>query len=480
LNRLKRLDLYIASAFLGPFLVCVIGFAGLFVVADFFSNIDDFFGHSDVLEAVCVAALYYLARLPSYLAQIMPVLTVLPAVIAVIRLDRSNELVAMRAAGLSSRRIAIPLLMCGLLVTLFSALNQEVVVPSLRLTLADLESEARGSGGESVGLSHVVDRNSRLILITRYVPQESLPTLTDVVFTWKDELGVGRAKRAKRAFTMPGTRGPKWYMSDVEEHDGKLTLLRNMAWTECAPEPFVSAAVTDLLNQYITATHQGNSALMVEEPGPSGRKFEFGSFAATEETWPVAHDVEIIRPETSGNERLHIKMMVWVGDRWLIFGGHQFGGIDPLTDRLREDALEDGRELTGSIHPSEIRRGEFKHVSTSLTLAELADRGERFRSERFRQRCWVVIWNRLVYPLANILLILLAVPLVFRGSSHGALLGIATALIMTLCFMACNFVSLDLGYRRWFLWRIPFFAGTFPTFLFAAVGVWLFRKMDEV
>jgi lipopolysaccharide export LptBFGC system permease protein LptF len=480
LNKPKKLDLYIASGFLGPFAVCLLGFAGLFVVADFFSNIDEFFDDQSLLDNLGLVALYYLARLPSYLAQIIPVLTVLPAVVAIIRLDRSNELVAIRAAGLSSRRITAPLLACGVAITVLAALNQEVLVPSLRITLADLERDTRGAGKKRTSLSHVVDRNNRLILISTYDPQQPLPTLVNVAFTWKDDLGVGHEKRAARAFTLPDSLGPTWYMSRVQHYDGRLTLLKGKVWTDGEPERFTSPAVRELLKDYVTSTQLDQRALMTVEQKPPHRRFEIGSFDPNNETWPVAYGVEIIQPEVSGEDRLHIDMMVWVDDRWLVFGARRFLGIDPETRRVREESVANGSVLTGSIHPSEIRRGDFDHISTSLTLAELADMGERFRSERFRQRCWVVIWNRIAYPLANILLILLSVPLIIRRSGQGALMGLVLALVMTLCFMACNFISLDLAYRRWFLWQIPAFAGLFPTVLFALIALWWFRKMDEV
>jgi lipopolysaccharide export LptBFGC system permease protein LptF len=92
----------------------------------------------------------------------------------------------------------------------------------------------------------------------------------------------------------------------------------------------------------------------------------------------------------------------------------------------------------------------------------------------------VIIWSRLAFPLANVILLLLAVPLTFRQSTHTALIGVSLSVIMSLLYFFVNSVSIDLAYRRFFLWDWPFFAGVFPTAIFATVGVWLYVKMDEV
>jgi lipopolysaccharide export system permease protein len=142
LTTIRKLDVYIARTFLGPLALCVAGFAGLFVVVDLFANIDEFFGRRPVLEALSRAAVYYALRLPSLFARVMPLLTVVPAVICMVRLLRSNEICAMRASGVSERRILLPVLCCCGVVTVLAAVNQEVVVPSLHGALVRAERKA--------------------------------------------------------------------------------------------------------------------------------------------------------------------------------------------------------------------------------------------------------------------------------------------------------------------------------------------------
>ena len=108
MSRIRKLDLYVALTFLGPVALCLVGFAGLFVVIDLFSNIDEFFGERSPFEALRLAAIYYTLRLPALFARIMPIFVVVPGVICMIRLLRSNEICAMRASGISERRVASP------------------------------------------------------------------------------------------------------------------------------------------------------------------------------------------------------------------------------------------------------------------------------------------------------------------------------------------------------------------------------------
>jgi lipopolysaccharide export LptBFGC system permease protein LptF len=501
---IRKLDRYVALAFFGPFVLCLLGFAGLYVVIDLFANIDEFEAADSVGATVRQTLLFYALRLPSFLVEVMPMLTALPAVICMVRLERSNELVAMRAAGVSARRAAVPLLACSAIVVVLSALNQEQLVPALHRPLAEIERRARDEGQKPITNTHVVDREGRLLMIGRYQPRQPLPTLTGVTFWWRDERGRTHETRARRAFALePGDA--TWYLADDIDLVGRSERRH--------PDGrFTSAAVADLLRRYDAEPGSERPALMVRESGPNGRQFEFGSYDLGSEVWPVARNVLILEPSKPGSGdatlrgrgRWAIAAMVWAGDHWRVFDAAWYGpapsrerpgaapgapvpgaddlppGFDPRTGRLVEKRLPDGSALRGTITPDGIRRNEFQQMSASLTLTELADLAARFPSERFRRRCWVTIWNRVALPFSNVVLVLLAVPLVFRRSGRSALVGIALAVAMTVAYLVTNIVAIDLAYRGWPLFRWPAFAGLAPTALFAVLGAWVFARMDEV
>ena len=145
-----------------------------------------------------------------------------------------------------------------------------------------------------------------------------------------------------------------------------------------------------------------------------------------------------------------------------------------------EEPVPDGQGFGRTLEPGDIRAGEFKRASAMMTLGELAGMGARFPSDRFRRRCWVIIWNRLAFPLANVILCLLALPLVFRQTGQVALVGIALAVLVGLLYFAANAISIDLAYRGWLLWRWPPLAGASPTVLFGGIAAWMFARMERV
>ena len=490
MGKIRKLDVYVALTFLGPVALCFVGFGGLFVIVDLFSNIDEFFGERSALEALRLAAIYYVLRLPSLFAKSMPIFTVVPGVICMIRLLRSNEICAMRAAGISERRVLAPVLCCAAGVAVLSAGNQELLVPALRDPLVRSERRARRASSERIDQALVDDRHGRLFLIGSYHPKTPLPTLTDVRITWDDKSGVGREKQAPRAFAPqmdadwrdPQGGGPQlavWYMEDVRQFDGHFTLLRKKKWERRGPERFVSQGAAECIREYRKGGDRANKALDPHDEKPFPVQYNFGDYTESGETWPVARDVVISHPEQPD---VRVGMMVWAGDRWLMFGAWTLEAADPGAATGTGPPETDGRELKGSITPAGIEgAGSFKGGSAMNTLPELIAAGARFgQHSMFRQRCWVMVWNRLAFPFASIVLVMLTVPFVLRQDAHAALVGLSLAVAMTFAFMAANFISIDLAYQQRLMWNSPAFAGTFPTILFTGVGIWLFAKMEKV
>jgi len=490
LSRIRKLDFYVALTFLGPVALCLVGFAGLFVVIDLFSNIDEFFGERSLLETLRLAAVYYMLRLPVLFARIMPIFTVVPGVICMIRLLRSNEICAMRASGISERLVLAPVLCCAAAIAVLAAANQELLVPALHDPLIVAERRARQPKHERIDQALVDDHHGRLFLIGSYHPRTPLPTLTHVRVAWDDKSGVGHKKKAGRAFAPQmdadwrnlKDRDPQlavWYMEDTRQFDGRLTLLWKKKWEPRGPERFVSQATAERIREYRKSGGRANVPLMATDKEPFPVSYDFGGYTESGETWPVARDVVISHPREPD---MRVEMMVWAGDRWLMFGAWTLEAADPEAATGAAPPETDGRELKGSITPAGIEgAGSFKGGSAMNTLPELIAAGAKFgEHSTFRQRCWVIVWNRLAFPLANIVLVMLTVPLVLRQDAHAALVGLSLAVAMTFAFMAVNFISIDLAYRQQLMWKSPAFAGTFPTLLFAAVGIWLFAKMEKV
>lgn len=74
--------------------------------------------------------LFYLYQIPTTLIQIIPIAALFSSVITMILLSRTNEITAMRAAGMSPIKIAIPIILGGILLSITSVLISELIIPT--------------------------------------------------------------------------------------------------------------------------------------------------------------------------------------------------------------------------------------------------------------------------------------------------------------------------------------------------------------
>jgi lipopolysaccharide export system permease protein len=120
--------------------------AGLYIVIDAFSNLDEFLGYG----RVAVVAEYYSARLPWFFDRASGLLALLAAMFAVTWLQRTNEMTALMAAGVTTRRIIRPLLMAAVFVSLLAAANRELLIPAVRDKLVRNAQDWLGDAPRSV------------------------------------------------------------------------------------------------------------------------------------------------------------------------------------------------------------------------------------------------------------------------------------------------------------------------------------------
>lgn len=125
---MRLLDRYLLRELCTPLLYCLAGFLIFWVSFDLFSDLEDL--QKAQMTAGQIAQ-YYLIRTPELLVTVLPVAMLLALLYSLSNHGRHNELIAMRAAGLSLGRISVPYIFVGLLasLTLFY-LNEELVPDS--------------------------------------------------------------------------------------------------------------------------------------------------------------------------------------------------------------------------------------------------------------------------------------------------------------------------------------------------------------
>src|SRR5580765_6119549 len=126
LRPMRLLDRYLLRELLTPLGYCLMGFLVLIVTADLTGRLDDFHMHRMHFGDVC---LYYAVQLPEMLVKIMPMTLLLALLYALTNHSRNNEITAIRAAGVSLWRLALPYFVVGLLASMAMFAVNEFWVP---------------------------------------------------------------------------------------------------------------------------------------------------------------------------------------------------------------------------------------------------------------------------------------------------------------------------------------------------------------
>lgn len=126
LSGMRILSRYIAREFLKFLLLWIVSFFLIFFVVELLERINTIIIHKAPLYLILE---YFFYTFPLFLSQILPFATLLAALITLGVLARNNEVVAMKAHGVSTYRIMVPLLALAAAVTAFLFVCNETVVP---------------------------------------------------------------------------------------------------------------------------------------------------------------------------------------------------------------------------------------------------------------------------------------------------------------------------------------------------------------
>jgi len=123
---MRLLDRYLLRELLIPLGYCLGGFLLFWITSDLFVTLEDFrkkaLGARDIVD-------YYLAVLPEFLVLVLPIALLLALLYALTNHARHQEITAIRAAGISLWRLALPYFGVGLLLSGILFLVNEWLVP---------------------------------------------------------------------------------------------------------------------------------------------------------------------------------------------------------------------------------------------------------------------------------------------------------------------------------------------------------------
>ncbi len=135
------LDYYLLRNFVFYFLLLLVGFVVLFEIFTFFDLLDDIARHRSSYAGVA----NYFRYLSYYLMyQLAPLACLVSILITLGVMTKNNELVAIKAAGISLYRVALPLLFAGVMVTAGLIAFDQTYLPYANRRAEELHSTIKG------------------------------------------------------------------------------------------------------------------------------------------------------------------------------------------------------------------------------------------------------------------------------------------------------------------------------------------------
>jgi lipopolysaccharide export system permease protein len=129
---IKLIDRQMVRGYYKSYLVCVSSLLSLYVVVDLFNNLDDFTRQKSGLVTVAKhITQYYAYRVPQIFDRLCEAIVLLAAMFTVALMQRNNEQVPLLSAGVSTRRIVAPVLLCAFSMLSLAVLNQELLIPRI-------------------------------------------------------------------------------------------------------------------------------------------------------------------------------------------------------------------------------------------------------------------------------------------------------------------------------------------------------------
>lgn len=171
---MRILDRYILKSVVSVFFACILVFLFLYIIIDVFANLEEI-----LKQQVNLSLLrdYYLSFLPLIFVQVAPIACLLATLFTFSKFNRNNEIIAMRASGLSIFQIAKTVIIFGLLVSIFIFWINDKFVPlasSLNQKIkTQMESNAKKSPAKEQKAIYgftMYGAKNRLFYVNRFWP----------------------------------------------------------------------------------------------------------------------------------------------------------------------------------------------------------------------------------------------------------------------------------------------------------------------
>ena len=206
MTQLRLHDRYILNGFLRNVLIGLIAFTVIYITVDVTEKTDSFIdNNARIVDVVS----YYLFKIPWIIILVLPVSVLLATIFTLGKLARDNELTAFISSGTPFVRIAAPLIMAALAISLLSILFGENVIPKTNrrgedIMLIEIEKKRARTDYRFKNNLHYQGEGNRIYYADKY--DLRLSVLLGVVVQEYEDSKLKRRIDAQKAFW----DGAKW------------------------------------------------------------------------------------------------------------------------------------------------------------------------------------------------------------------------------------------------------------------------------
>ncbi|MBS1552896.1 MAG: LptF/LptG family permease [Bacteroidetes bacterium] len=188
---MRILDLYILKQFIRNFLFGILSFLIIFILVDLFENLDKFIDNK--LNNVSIIQ-YYIYFIPEILKLITPIAMLLASLFTTSKFNTYSEMTAIKSSGISIYRFSIPILIFGVIITVFSIYFNGWVVPKTNSKKFNFERKYLNKNKINGTLQnlHILDSENHIISFGNY--NESDKTGTNISVQIFDSLNPSNLK----------------------------------------------------------------------------------------------------------------------------------------------------------------------------------------------------------------------------------------------------------------------------------------------
>src|SRR5688572_27662418 len=137
-GRIKIIDWYIISKYLGTFLYTLTLFVIIIIIFDLSEKLDDFLSAN--LTFWQVVTLYYAGSIPFYVNMLSPLINFIAVIFFTAKMADQTEIVPILSGGVSFNRFLRPYFIASFIIFLFSLFSNIFVIPKTNKLKIDFEN----------------------------------------------------------------------------------------------------------------------------------------------------------------------------------------------------------------------------------------------------------------------------------------------------------------------------------------------------